>query len=283
MNRRWLIPATLVAANAALCAFLLYSASRGWFGGAPDRCVAAQTCFCEEFRPGPVKQPANTFSNLGFMLVGLACALHAVKNGKPGGGRLQATTFHPALFCTVLALLGPGSMALHASMTDWGGKVDVASMDLFIGVVAAFGLSRRFRWGDGTFLAVAAAFVAVAMAVKLSPAVKSVPMLGRGESTFGALVAVFVFNELLPEDASTRLADKTWLARAAACFFSAFGIWLLSRTPTSLLCSPTSLLQGHAAWHLLTACGAGCLYPYLLQERPFATAPAAAPPEAEPA
>lgn len=283
MNKRWLIPGTLVAANAALCVFLAYSASKGWFNGAPDRCIQAQTCFCEEFRPGPVKQPANTFSNLGFMLIGFACALHAMRNGKADGGRLQSTTFHPALFCTVLALLGPGSMALHASMTEWGGKVDVASMDLFIGVCAAFGLSRRFRWRNGTFVAVVTAFVVAAMAVKLSPAVKSVPMLGRGEVTFGTLVAVFVFNELLPEDEATRLPSKIWLGRAAGFFFTAFGIWLLSRTPTSLLCSPGSLLQGHAAWHILTACGGGCIYPYLLQERPFLPAPAAAPVEAEPA
>ena len=38
-------------------------------------------------------------------------------------------------------------------------------------------------------------------------------------------------------------------------------------TATSALCSPESLLQGHAAWHLLCAGATVCLYGYALSER----------------
>jgi hypothetical protein len=276
MNRRATILSVYGAVNALLIAGLFLGGRGGW-KGTPNDCIARGTCFCEEFREGPVKQPANTFSNVAFILVGLACALHAARNGKSGAGRLQSTDFHPALFCAALGALGPGSMYLHASMTRWGGRMDVASMDVFMGVCAAFGLSRRFRWRRGVFACAALSFTAA-------------PLLAEHffenlhtEHTFGVLIAVFLAAELLPgEEASSRLPDKTWLKRAGACFFAAFSVWLLSRRPTSPLCSPRSLLQGHAFWHIMTALGAGCLYPYLLQERAWEESPARAP-AAEPA
>jgi hypothetical protein len=39
---------------------------------------------------------------------------------------------------------------------------------------------------------------------------------------------------------------------AAACFVLAIVIWRLSHTGAPL-CEPTSLVQGHAIWHLLCA------------------------------
>jgi hypothetical protein len=277
MKNRWLIPFSVIAAVGALGGFLVYAATQNWFDGSPAQCFLENAYFCEELRPGLVKQPSNTFSNLAFVFIGLGCAWHAMRNHKADGGRMQSTVFYPALFATALALLGPGSMAMHASMTNWGGKVDVISMELFMGVAAAIGLSRRFKWSHGGFLAGAALIVGAGVALKWFHHVI------RTEVSFGVVVALFVFNETIPgEDPATRLPDKTWLKRGAFCFFAAFGVWLGCRTQDGPWCYPQSLIQGHAIWHILTAMGAGCLYPYFLQERPFQPAPAAAP-AAEPA
>lgn len=260
MSRRAVILSVFFAVNAALLGGFALAASRGW-PGAPDRCIPRDTCFCEGFREGPVRQPSNTFSNLGFLVVGLACALHAIRNGRPGEGRLLSTAFYPALFCAALGALGPGSMFLHGGMTAWAGRVDVASMYAFMGVCVALSLSRRYRWRRGAFLAVALACLAVPLAAEAAFEWLTT------EVSFGVLIALFLYSELGPQSEATRLPSAEWLKRSAFFFFTAFFVWNLSRKSTSPLCDPSSLLQGHAFWHLFCALGAGCLYPYLLQER----------------
>jgi hypothetical protein len=247
-----------VLAVAALSVFLWSSARAGW-RGAVNPCVQEDGCYCERWRVGPVRQPANTWSCLAFVAAGLLCAAHASRNGNAQGGRMSRTALYPALFSTGLVLIGPASMALHASMTEWGGKLDGASMDFFIAFAAAFGLSRRFRWGERRFLA------ALSLGTAVPVAVKFLPGFPRGEVVFGLLVAVFAFNELLPEG-ETGIRPRSWLKASAGCFFSGFAVWALSRTSTGPLCAPDSLLQGHAVWHVLTAMAAGALYPHFLGE-----------------
>jgi hypothetical protein len=43
-----------------------------------------------------------------------------------------------------------------------------------------------------------------------------------------------------------------------------FILWVLDIT--KLLCRPEGLLQGHAAWHLLGAASAACIYLYYRSE-----------------
>lgn len=261
MTPRWMIIAAPVTATLALSAALVAAGWNGWFGS-PANCAARNTCFCEEWRPGPIRQPANTVSNLAFVIAGLLCAGHAWRNRSGEGGRMHVDPLYPALFAMSLCLIGPASAALHASMTYWGGKVDGASMYLFISYCVAFGFSRRFRWTRAGFVA---AYLGLTLALwALMPFQGSV----GGETIFGLMMVVFVVNEFWPES-ETALSDRRWLKASAAFFLSAFAIWLLSLTPTSPLCDPRSLFQGHAVWHLLTACSAASVYPYFLQEAPL--------------
>ena len=56
------------------------------------------------------------------------------------------------------------------------------------------------------------------------------------------------------------------LALSTALFLAAgFALWLPSQTGGPL-CDPDSLLQGHAAWHLLPAATTGCFYVYWCSE-----------------
>jgi hypothetical protein len=221
------------------------------------------TCFCERLRPGPVHQPANTFSNLGFVLVGLAIALDAGRRRRspsaPGANPFTTTTLHPTCYAVVTALLGPGSMALHASGTRWGGRVDVISMYLFIALVIVYGMSRWLPLGRGAFVAYAALAAALS-ATKLWLSVSSDWLFGGLVGAAGANVAILV--RARPD----LRYDGRFLLAAVALFGAAFAIWLpsLSGGP---LCDPDSWLQGHAVWHVLCAGAAGCLYLYLRSER----------------
>ena len=71
------------------------------------------------------------------VLAGLAVAWHASRPGRLGG----ALGTHPALataFAVLVVLLGPGSMAMHATQSEVGGHLDLLSMFLVSGFALAY-------------------------------------------------------------------------------------------------------------------------------------------------
>jgi hypothetical protein len=81
---------------------------------------------------------------------------------------------------------------------------------------------------------------------------------------FGLLVAGVLATEIYRRRATPISIDGKWLLRAAGVMAVAFAIWVLDITKT--LCDPTSLVQGHAIWHLLGAVASYCLYRYYRSE-----------------
>src|SRR5882762_7021555 len=70
-NKKWIFFITLAFAIFSLSLFFT-ALINGWFGEAKWGSGAGE--FCEAFRPGLIKQPANTWSNLGFIFCGLTMA-----------------------------------------------------------------------------------------------------------------------------------------------------------------------------------------------------------------
>ena len=70
MRAPWRPLAITAAIGAVALAAVLLSARTGWLG--PN--VGRGDSFCEAARPGWIRQPVNTWSNLGFMVAGLAIA-----------------------------------------------------------------------------------------------------------------------------------------------------------------------------------------------------------------
>ena len=129
----WVPAAVALATSGAL----VLLATGGW----PGEVGVNALQFCETLRPGLVKQPANTFSNVGFVAVALLIGWQAVRDGRDPNAprnRMTTTTFYPAFYAGVSAFLGPGSAALHASTTPWGGRVDVFSMYVWAVWMVAF-------------------------------------------------------------------------------------------------------------------------------------------------
>jgi hypothetical protein len=242
MKRYW--PAVL--AFSAVCVLLLAAAAAAGWPGEPNPCIASAECYCELFRPGPMRQPANTLSAFAFIAVGVLLAK-------------RARTRRAAAFCATIALIGPGTMALHASMTKWGGNVDTSSMFLFILFAILLNAARLRPAVERVFWPLYATFAVPLVLLKFWGTV-------RGEIIFGALVAAFIGLEIAV--AALRPRDRTaWFFGGAAGFAAGFAVWLPSRTPTGALCvDPSSLLQGHAAWHLLTALAAGAVFLHLEPE-----------------
>lgn len=246
---RPVLMASLVAA-VSLTALLL-AAQHGWLGADVQRGAG----FCEAARPGWLAQPANALSNLGFVVAGLLIGWHA----RTTGGQLAMPGL-AASYAVVVVLLGPGSMAMHATQTAAGGHLDMTSMFLVAAFAAAYSLARMGKHDTRWFAAVFLGLVLVCEAVDQVPG--SLPVLMHwGNVAFGALLLVALGVEWRLRRTTTADGDLRWIAGSVGALLLGFAIWNLAKDGGPW-CRPHSLLQGHAAWHLLCALAAYLLYRY---------------------
>jgi len=147
----------LAESAVAIGALFLLGALKWIESSSLDGCVQnnTDTCYCERLRPGMIKQRSNTWSNLGFMLIGLLllASLPAVVEGS-GRDPMEERTFYAVLYGCVVIFLGPGSMFFHASMKKWGGWVDTLSMILYTAFLLVYDFTGIVDGGETLFLIV---------------------------------------------------------------------------------------------------------------------------------
>jgi hypothetical protein len=244
------------------------SAAAGWPGG-PDECLVVSggfeqdACYCEQLRPGWVKQPANTWSDLAFVIAGLAmlAVVGSENRGSGGTNAMVSGSWIASLYGWVIIFMGPGSMYFHASLVDWGGFLDSTSMFFLLAFIIGYDLYQAtrnpvFSWLSW-LIALGVLLLALALVLAFSAAATWI-FIG-----FAVLTGVF--------DLVVRFAarlDRSWWWYGG--FFGVFGtamiIWILSHTGGPL-CSPTAVfLQGHAWWHTLSAVAMVFLFMYFRSE-----------------
>ena len=226
-----------------------------WFG--PD--VGAGANFCEAARDGLIKQPANTMSNLAFVIAGLAAAFYLDLHwSQIAHARLLAA------FPALIALLGPGSIAMHATQSSLGGRFDVGSMYLVAAFAAAYGMTRILRRGLPT-LAVLFVILVVAAEV-LGASDQPAPLVDTaGNLAFAVLLLIAVALEAAIQRKPSHPMSWWWALVAVGAMVVAFVIWSFSHSGGPL-CDPGSLLQGHAVWHVLCAVSAYGLFRFYASE-----------------
>jgi hypothetical protein len=231
---------------------------------------------CERLRDGLVAQPVNTASALAYLLAAAWLARQ--------GARQEAAARRETLaFGLAVAAAGVGSVDFHGPGSPAARWLHDAGLAAAVSFVAVHDLTRLAAGGvRGTprtrgapppaspptrcpgrsgrrlavpawaatagaalaLLAVApAAGGALAGALGLLVAAGEVALWRRGDR--GARVAAATSRGDRGADAAAYRAGVAALAVGAAC-------WWLGRTGGPL-CDPDSPLQGHAAWHLLTA------------------------------
>ncbi len=255
-------PAALATATAAASLGLLAVAvGFGWLGPDVDRGAV----FCE-LSDGSLKQPVNTLSNLGFVVAGLAVAVRA---GRPGGLGRSTMSRLPGLataFACLVVLLGPGSMAMHATESALGGHLDMLSMYLVAAFAASYAAMRRWRRGP-VFLGMTYV-AAVALCELVGTVGGHVPVVDfAGNLAFGTLLLLALVLERQHARHNAVTLDLRWLLAAVAALAVAFAVWNTAKTG-AFGCFPHSLYQGHGVWHLLCALSAYCLFRLYVSEDP---------------
>jgi Ceramidase len=247
----------LVVAVLALSSF-----DYAWTDWRPATCMPA-ACFCENLRPGTIRQPINTWSNFSFVLVGLlilALADQDFKRDRAGGrppNLIRSHRSYPRVYGLAVIAIGFGSLFYHASLTFVGQWLDVASMYLLGTFMVLYNLARLRPIGRRAFVGRYLLFNGV-----LGFSLVQWPELRR-YLFFGLMVVALVIEAIIHRRLRPRI-KTAWIFAALLSMSLAWIIWVLDLNGG--LCVPQSLLQGHAVWHGLTALAAGLLYLYYRSE-----------------
>jgi hypothetical protein len=237
----WLALASVLAFNLLGLAAFFWLARHDW-PGAPSRCLKDFVCYCERPRPGLVRQPFNTWSNL----VNVPLALWLSWDGFSSGHRSLGLTF--AFIASAESL---ASMFFHGSLTTWGAMLDGVVLLLPVSLVLAVNLLRMRRIKERHLPLWLALCVAIAFGYRLL-----VPFMAP-------LVAVAVVGVIGTErrarsfEAAKR--RSAWFLRAVALLAVAVAVWALSLLPGFPLCSGL-FPWGHALWHVLVALVLGAIW-----------------------
>lgn len=235
--------------TAVLFALLGTALVHGWFGPAS----AANRYFCEYTQSGLIREPANTVSNLGFVVAGLASAwLLQVGKFQKNENLFTQNPVVAILFSSLAILLGFGSMAMHATETELGGEMDLLAMYLVAGFILAYALRRYFSWGWNAFILV---FVLAVLFCEVVGQYRQpvVPVLDyAGDAAFALLIALTVAVEALNAIQRKVRRQNKWGVAALLSFLAAFAVWNFGRNDCPF-CRPDSWWQAHALWHLLFA------------------------------
>lgn len=253
-NRQLGLAATMTIASMVAIWLLLGLLGPDWLAYAPATCTQTR-CFCELPRPGAfIVQPSNSWSSYGYAFAGFLMIVVSQ-------GRSWKSGFHPlaaAWFGVTAIFVGLGSVLLHATLTLWGQFADVMGMYLVSGFMA---VSAIARWRNLPVRGAALLYIAVVAALLVI--LYFVPEVRR--SLFAIVLLIAIILEMTfarPRRPGVRVG---WYLAGIATKAVAFAIWNLDQH--GLVCSPASLFQGHAVWHLLGAASLWLTFLYYRSER----------------
>ncbi len=246
----------------AIISMLLFGIAliKGWFG--PSSGVGA--VFCESTRDWLIKQQSNTLSNIGFIVIGIITGWQLSGNQfSHNANTLTRTLFLPAFFSSFIVLLGPGSMAMHATETALGGFFDMLSMYLIASFTSAYAIQRFFAKGALLFVATFAVVLAICLWANFQH--YEIIFGFFGNTAFAFFITVTCIFEFLNQYLRNIQREFKWGLASLALVLIALGIWNLSKNGSDY-CDPYSPVQGHAIWHLLDAGSVYCLFRFYVSE-----------------
>ena len=221
-----------------------------WAGWEPATCLA-KGCFCESIRShGPIRQAANTVSSLAFVCSGTLVMIQPKKSSRM-----------PRVYSVIMGLsiviIGVGSAFYHASLTFVGQFFDVFGMFLLAAFMLVYVWERIWNLHRATSLG-----LYLGLNLFLSWLQVAIPDTRR--YAFAVVLIVALLCEYYFRLKMKPQIDVRQLSFGIGLLTIAYCIWILDNT--RLVCFETSLLQGHAVWHILGAASVFLLHRYYVSE-----------------
>jgi hypothetical protein len=200
-----------------------------------------------------ILQPADSWSAFGYVAAGFLMIVLA-------RSRAWASAM-PASFATMFGVtaiaVGLGSVLLHATLTLWGQFVDVLGMYLVGSFMVVSALAKWRGIPDRAAMLLYVGLCAVLVSVLVVEPEARRYLFAVVLVT--AIVIELAFARPKRRDVRLRYYLAGLLAKAVA-----FAIWNLDQN--LVWCSPESLIQGHAVWHLLGAVSIFLTFSYYRSE-----------------
>ena len=149
--------------------------------------------WCERVSGGIFREPINTLSNLGFMFVGLYLFWILCNDDKNPNNSFIGINPVSILYASVVIYLGPGSMLMHGTNTEWGAWADNLSMIMYIILPWLFNVYSMSKWTIKQFLITYTAIVIIYSIWRWFTDFE----LGINFNLFGVSIALWVISEML--------------------------------------------------------------------------------------
>ena len=107
--------------------------------------------WCERVSDGWFREPVNTLSNFGFVVIGLIIFWIISNENTSNDNLFFGVTGITLIYATAAVYLGPGSMLMHATNTEWGGWADNLSMVMYIVIPWLYNISLMAKWSIKNF------------------------------------------------------------------------------------------------------------------------------------
>ena len=176
--------------------------------------------WCERISSGYFREPSNALSNIGFILTGIFMVWILSREEVTGQNFFIGFTSISVLYSSASIFLGPGSLMMHGTHTEWGQWIDNVSMVAYIIIPWLLNFKILNGWSENQFLS--AYFVILFLFSFLSWFFGS--DLGIDFSLFGLSIGLWIISEFLYNFYS-----------ASMRFFSGFVgyavLWLFGTSP----------------------------------------------------
>ena len=113
----------------------------------PNESIGDISRWCERVSGGIFREPSNALSNIGFMILGLLMFWILAKDIKSNtSNQFTGLNSISILYAGAALFLGPGSLLMHGTHTEWGEWADNLSMIMYIIIPWLLNIKEMGRW-----------------------------------------------------------------------------------------------------------------------------------------
>tara|TARA_B100000029_G_scaffold511889_1_gene607089 strand:- start:412 stop:1365 length:954 start_codon:yes stop_codon:yes gene_type:complete len=159
----------------------------------PGLSIGGISRWCERISDSIFREPVNALSNLGFMVAGLTMLYVLTNDLNKKNNHFSSLNSISVLYAGAAIYLGPGSLLMHGTHTEWGQWADNLSMVMYIIFPWLYNLKEMGRWSSERFLVT---YISIVVLYAYSRWVYG-DDLGIGLDLFGLSIALWVISEAL--------------------------------------------------------------------------------------